>query len=307
MQTDQGIGRIVELIRETEQLLRFGFPKSITVETTLPDSVWPVLIGATEFVQVLMNLCVNARDAMPDGGQLSLSVENVTVNPHDAGMYPGVHPGRYVVLNVVDTGVGIPPDILPRIFDTYFTTKGNVGGTGLGLSTTQGILQNHGGLIEVDSEVDVGTRFSVYIPAAASPETTTAEPSVRSGPTGQGELILVIDDEASIREVIKETLDAHNYRVVTAANGAIGLILYRDHVDDIDLVIVDLTTPVMDGQATITAIRNLNPKARIILQSGLASKCSLSPLNPHTADVFLEKPYATDALLQSVHDLLQRK
>lgn len=117
----------------------------------------------------------------------------------------------------------------------------------------------------------------------------------------------MIDDEASIREVLKETLEAHNYRVVTASDGAIGLVLYRDHVDVVDLVIVDLTTPVMDGQATITAIRNLNPKARIILQSGLVSKCSLTLVNPHSADVFLEKPYATDELLQSVHDLLQRK
>jgi hypothetical protein len=212
-----------------------------------------------------------------------------------------------VVLNVVDTGVGIPSDVQQRIFAPYFTTKGSEGGTGLGLSTTQGILKNHGGLIKVDSEVGRGTRFAVYIPAAASPETDAAELSVPSWPTGEGELILVIDDEASIREVLKETLEAHNYRVVTASDGAIGLVLYRDHADDIDLVIVDLTTPVMDGQATITATRNFNPKARIILLSSSVSKCSLSLSNPYTADVFLEKPYATDELLQSVRDLLQRK
>ena len=307
MQTDQGIGRIVELIRETEQLLRFGFPKSITIETILPDSVWPVLIGATEFVQVLMNLCVNARDAMPQGGQLRVSVENVTVNSHNAEVHPGMPPGRYVVLNVADTGMGIPPDVQQRIFEPYFTTKGNVGGTGLGLSTTQGILQNHGGLIEVFSEVGRGSRFAVFIPAAGSPETATAEPSVRAWPTGQGELILVIADEASVREVLKEMLEAHNYRVVTAANGAAGLFLYRGNFTDFDLVIVNLNTPVMDGQATITAIRNLNPEARIILQSGLVLKSSLSQLNPNTADAVVEKPYVTDELLQSVYDLLQQK
>ncbi len=308
MQSDQEIGQIVELIQETEQLLRFGFPKSITIQSTLPDCVWPVRIGATEFVQLLMNLCVNARDAMPDGGQLSLSVENVEVEPRDSRIYPGVRPGRYVVLNVVDSGAGMPPDVQRRIFDPYFTTKGKEGGTGLGLSTTQEILKNHGGAIQVESEVGVGSRFAVYIPATASPETAAAaEPSVPSWPTGQGELILVIDNEASIREVLKETLEAHNYQAVTASDAANGLFLYRDNAEDIDLVIVQLTTPIMYGQATITAIRNLKPQARIILQSALVSKCSLTLLEPHTADVFLGKPYSTGELLQSVHDLLQRK
>lgn len=307
MQTDQGIGHVVDLIRETEPLLRFGFPKSITVQTTLPDSVWPVRIGATEFVQLLMNLCVNARDAMPDGGRLCLSVENVAVEPRDAGITPGIPPGRYVVLNVVDSGVGIPLDIQQRIFDPYFTTKGNQGGTGLGLSTTQEILKSHGGLIQVDSVVGAGTRFAVYIPAVASPETTAAELSIPFSPTGQGELILVIGNEASMREVLKETLEAHNYRVVTASDGPIGLLLYRGHAQDIDLVIVELTTPIMDDQATITEIRDVNPKARILLHSALVSKCCLSLLNPHTADVFLKKPCTTDELLNGVHDLLQRK
>ncbi len=307
MQTDQEIGQIVELIRETEQLLRFGFPKSITIESELPDAVWPVQIGATEFVQLLMNLCVNARDAMPDGGQLRLSVEDVEVEIHDAPMYRDVVPGRYVVLNVVDTGVGIPPDVQQRMFDPYFTTKGKERGTGLGLSTTQEIVKNYGGLIKVESELGLGSRFSVYIPAAPAPEAVAAEPNGAPWPTGQGELILVIDNKASIREVLKETLEANNYKVVTASDGVVGLVLYRDHADDIDLVILQLTAPTPYDQATITAIRQLNPKARIILQSALVSKSSMSQFQPHTADVFLEKPYSTRELLESVHDLLQRK
>lgn len=325
MQTDRGIGRIVDLIRETEQLLRFGFPKSITIETTLPDSVWPVRIGATEFVQLLMNLCVNARDAMPDGGKLCLSVENMTVQPRDARSRPETHthtdghtrkdahtrpdvlPGRYVVLNVVDSGVGITRDVQQRMFDPYFTTKGDAGGTGLGLSTTLEILKNHGGLIQVDSEVGVGTRFAVYIPAVASPETTATDPNVRSVPTGQGELILVIENKASVREVFKETLEAHNYQVVTASDGAIGLLLYRDHAQDIDLVIVELTTPILDDQATITAIRDVNPHARIILHAGVVSKCNLPHLDPHAADVLLQQQWTPNELLYSVYDLLHRE
>lgn len=307
MQTDQEIGQIVELVRETEQLLQFGFPKSITIQSLLPDAVWPVRVGATEFVQILMNLCINARDAMPDGGQLSVSVENVSVNARDARMYAGVRPGQYVLLNVADSGVGIAPDVQQRIFDPYFTTKGKERGTGLGLSTTQEIVKNYGGLIQVESELGVGSRFSVYIPVATPRETVADEPSIPSWPTGRGEMILVIDNKASIREVLKETLEAHNYQVVTAADDVIGLVLYRDHAEDIDLVIVQLTTPTMHGRATIAAIRKLNPQSRIILQSALVSKSSVSLSDLHAADVFLEKPYSTGELLKNVHDLLRRK
>lgn len=307
MQSDQEIGQIVELIRETVQLLRFGFPKSISIQSALPDSVWPVQIGASEFVQLLMNLCVNARDAMPEGGHLSLSVENVEVEPSDSRMYRGVLPGRYVVLNVVDSGAGIPLDVQQRIFDPYFTTKVDEGGTGLGLSTSQEVLKDHGGVITVESELGVGSRFDVYIPAVASPESIAATAGAPTWPTGHGELILVIDNKASIREVLKETLEAHHYRVVTASDAASGLLLYRDNAEDIDLVIVQLTAPIMYGQATIDAIRRRNPQARIILQSALMSKTGMSLLDSHTADVFLEKPYSTRQLLQSVHELLQRK
>lgn len=307
MQTEQEIGQIVELIRETEQLLWFGFPKSITIQSTLPDSVWHVQIGGTEFVQLLMNLCVNARDAMPDGGRLNVSIENVEVEARDARMYRGVPPGRYVVLNVVDTGIGISPDVEEHIFEPYFTTKGQERGTGLGLSNTREIVKNHGGWIKVESEVGLGSRFTVYLPAAAAPETVVAEPSVSPSPAGNGELILVIDNKASIREILKETLEAHHYQVLTASDGITGLVLYRDAAEDIDLVILQLTTPAIYGQATIAAIREINPQARIILQSALMSKSSMSRLQPQGADVFLEKPYSTGELLQNVHELLQRK
>lgn len=305
MRADREVARVVELIRETEQLLRFGFPKSICVHANLPDSVWPVLIGATEFTQVLMNLCVNARDAMPEGGRLSLSAANVTVGPQDAGMYPGVTPGQYVVLDIADTGVGISPELQKRIFDLYFTTKESTGGTGLGLSAICRILRDHGGFIKTYSEVGQGTRFAVYLPALTTPGAATSVPSPRSWPMGQGELVLVIDDQGAIREILRETLETHNYRVVTAADGVIGLSLYRERFADFDLVIVDLTGPVMDAQATIAAIRSLNPSARIILQSGFVSERSKSQSNSQLADAFLERPYAADELLHSVHELLQ--
>lgn len=307
MRANQEAAGVTELVRETERLLRFGFPKSISVHTVLPDAVWPVQIGATEFTQVLMNLCVNSRDAMPEGGQLRLSAANVTIAPRDVGMYSKITPGRYVVVNVADTGIGIPAEIQGRIFDPFFTTKGKDGGTGLGLSTSSNIVKENGGFIKLYSEVGHGTRFAVYLPAVGTPEARTPADSPDSSPAGHGELVLVIDDESAIREILKETLEAFGYRVVTAADGAIGLALYRDHSTDFDLVIVDLAMPILDGPATIAAIRKLSPQARIILQSGIVSERSLSLLNPQAADAFLEKPYATHELLRCVHDLLQRR
>lgn len=302
---DRGNAQVAELVRETERLLRFGIPKSISIQTTLPSGLWPVQIGASELAQVLMNLCVNARDAMPRGGRLSISAMNVTVGPEDREMFTRATPGQYVVLNVVDTGVGIPPEIQEQIFEPFFTTKGNEGGTGLGLSTTWRIVHDLGGFINMYSQVDQGTRFAVYIPAAVSTDVPATTP--QSWPTGHGELILVIDDQAAIREIVKETLEAHQYRVVLANDGAVGLLLYRDHPDAFDLVIIDVTNPALDGPATIDAIRKLNPDARIILQAGFMSEQSRSLLNVQTAEAFLEKPYTTGELLHSVHDSLHPK
>lgn len=220
-------------------------------------------------------------------------------------MFTDANPGQYVVLNVVDTGVGIPKELQKQIFEPFFTTKGNEGGTGLGLSTTWRIVTDLGGFINVYSEVDQGTRFAVYIPAAVSTDMSIAAP--QSWPTGHGELILVIDDQAAIREIVKETLEAHQYRVVLANDGTLGLLLYRDHPDTFDLVIIDVTNPALDGPATIAAIRKLNPDARIILQAGFMSEQNKSLLNLQSAEAFLEKPYTTGELLQSVHDLLHPK
>lgn len=305
MRAEWEVAPVDELIRESAQLLRYGFPKSISIHTHLPKSIWPVRMGAAEFTQILMNLCVNARDAMPQGGHLNLSAENVTVEPNNAGMYPGVTPGRYVVFDVGDTGLGISPEVQKQIFDPFFTTKGS-GGTGLGLPAACGILRGYDGFIRTYSEEGEGSRFVIYIPAVTTPEMANSEQISHTWPAGHGELVLVINDLGAIREILRATLEAHNYRVKTAVNGAVGLALYREHSAAVKLVIVDLASPSMDSQAIINAIRKLNPQARIILQSGFVSERNKSRIDAHSADVFLERPYATDELLHCVHDLLQR-
>ena len=300
MRNEEGTAQVAELVRETERLLRFGLPKSISITTSLPDSLWSAAINPTELTQVLINLCVNARDAMQaQGGRLSLSAANVVLAADDLGTFSDAKPGKYVVVNVVDTGNGIPREIQERIYDPFFTTKGKQGGTGLGLSTTSSIVQEHNGFIRLYSEVGQGTRFAVYLPANLPVD--VSEPHDRTFPTGNGQWVLAIVDQAGIREIVREMLEAHNYRVVTAADGAVGVVLYRDHAVAFDGVIVDLSLPPMNAEGTISAIRRLNPRARILLQSGLVSD------RDQAADAFLEKPYTTGELLQSVHDLLQRK
>lgn len=300
MRNEEETAQVADLVRETERLLRFGLPKSISITTSLPQSLWSAAINPTELTQVLINLCVNARDAMQaQGGRLTLSAANVVLAADDLGTFSDAKPGKYVVVNVVDTGKGIPRDIQERIYDPFFTTKGKQGGTGLGLSTTASIVQEHNGFIRLYSEVGQGTRFAVYLPANVPVD--MAEPHDRTLPTGSGEWVLAIVDQAGIREIVREMLEAHNYQVVTAADGAVGVVLYRDHAVAFDVVIVDLTLPPMNAEGTISAIRRLNPKARILLQSGLVSD------RDQAADAFLEKPYTTGELLQSVHDLLQRK
>src|SRR2546422_6496534 len=186
-------------------------------------------------------------------------------------MNVGAKAGPYVVIRVSDTGTGMPPGVIDKIFDPFFTTKEVGKGTGLGLSTVLGIVKSHGGFVNVYSEVGKGTRFSVYLPAAETVQ--GAEPAqVEAVPTGQGELVLVVDDEATIREITKATLEAHGYRIVTAADGAEALALYAQHRDQIRLVLTDMMMPVMDGPATIRALRNLDPQIPIIAASGLVAK-----------------------------------
>jgi CheY-like chemotaxis protein len=285
------------LVREMERIVRQTFPKNIHVAALVPADLWPVLGNATQLHQVLLNLCVNARDAMPRGGELTLAADNVELGADEAGQIPNGAPGRFVMLIVSDTGGGIAPEILPRIFEPFFTTKPPGQGTGLGLSTLARIVGQHGGFVNVKSEPGRGAAFEVYLPCATLlPVADTKRAAAVKLPRGDGELILVVDDEQSIREMVSLGLTSHGYRVITAANGAEAIALLERQARDARLVLLDTDMPVLNGQATIPLLRAQLPAAPIILMSG-----ELEALSTHDTSAKLVKPFQLEELLLMIN------
>jgi two-component system, cell cycle sensor histidine kinase and response regulator CckA len=245
-----------------------------------------------------MNLCVNARDAMPKGGNLKILAENLLVDENYARMNIDTQIGSYVVITVMDTGMGISPEILDRIFEPFFTTKETGKGTGLGLSTVMGIINSHGGFVKVQSQPGKGSQFQVYLPAQDI--TATIEEVEQSLPQGNGELILVIDDEAAILDITKTTLENHNYQAITASDGIKAIALYVEHQAQISLVLTDIVMPYMDGLKTIKTLRKINPNVKIIAVSGLATTDKVKAAQDVGIKAFLAKPYTANHLLQTI-------
>jgi PAS domain S-box-containing protein len=295
------------LIKEIIKILADTMPKNIEITFSVAPDLRSVSGDATQLHQVLMNLCVNARDAMPHGGKLRIEAENVDIDEHYARMNVEAKPGKYVSLGVNDTGLGIPDQNLSKIFDPFFTTKEHGKGTGLGLSTVAGIVRSHGGFISVYSEVGRGARFRVYLPAIEEAQSAQAQPGRRDLPTGNGELILVIDDENAIREVAKETLSAFGYRAIIAGDGAEAMAVFAAHKDEVKVVITDMMMPYMDGPATIRALRRLDPKVKIIATSGLKAEDKIADAAQLSVKTFLPKPYTAEKLLKTVAAVLKEE
>lgn len=291
---------IQDVLGELEVIIGNTFPKDVTLETKIADDL-PLIEGdPTQLNQVLLNLCVNARDAMPNGGRISIVINTVSVDAHYEVMKREIAAGRYVCIEVTDTGCGIPPQNMDKIFDPFFTTKELAKGTGLGLATTLGIIRNHGGFVNVYSEVDKGTTFKVYLPVQA--EDSKAEKELLltgkdSWPRGDGECILLVDDETSILTITQQTLEAFGYRVFTAENGAQAVSFFAVNREKIDLVITDMMMPVMDGNTTILALRQIDPKVKIVGASGLNSNNQVSRAVDAGVKHFLTKPYTTGTML----------
>lgn len=294
------------VVHEIESIIENTFPKNIRLGISIAPDLGLVMGDPTQLNQVLLNLCVNARDAMPHGGRLEISAENVTIDEPYAVMNRGVVPGPYVKLEVADTGTGIPPEVIERIFDPFFTTKEQGKGTGLGLSTLQGIVRSHGGVVNVYSEPGKGTTFKVYLPAQDVAETGAVETKAVELRRGRGECVLVVDDESSVLEVTRQTLEAFGYRVIPATDGAEAISLYALHRDEIAVVLTDMMMPVMDGPALIAALRRINPRVRLIAASGLSTNGHLTSLAQSGVKHFLSKPFTTDVLLRLLREVLEQ-
>ena len=293
------------MIKEIIKILRETLPKSIEISFQIPNDLWIISADATQIHQVLMNLCVNARDAMPDGGSISIKAENVFLDENYARMHIEAKAGRFVMISVSDTGPGMAPEIQSRIFEPFFTTKAMTKGTGLGLSTALTIVKSHGGFINVYSELHKGSQFTLYLPALDKPGSAESGVVQVDLPMGKGELILVVDDEESIREITRGTLETFGYKVLTASDGTEALALYADKKNEIAVVLTDMVMPFMDGPATIRALQRMNRSVRIIAASGLGAGHRGGEGALEGVAVFLNKPYTAEKLLKTLAKVLR--
>lgn len=300
--------RLGEVVGDVVKIAQETFPRSIEVVAQVPADIPPVVGDATQLHQVLLNLCVNARDAMDTGGRLLVRLSTSTIDAHYVALHPEASEGAFVVLQVEDSGSGMTPDVMDKIFEPFFTTKDLGQGTGLGLSTTQAIIRSHGGFVRVYSEVGRGTTFHVYLPALqASADSGKLAPRVVELPRGNDELILAVDDEPAVRRITCHTLETFGYRTLTAVDGADAIATYAARQADIALILTDMMMPVMDGLSMVQVIRRMNPSARIVAASGLQANNRAAKATELGVRHFLSKPYTADRLLLAVRDSLDGK
>lgn len=290
------------LFTELEAIVKETFPSNIEIEFNSSSNLWPVMGDASQLHQVLLNLAVNARDAMPQGGKLLFVAGNKSIDAQFPGVDPGTPPGSYVELVVSDTGMGMTPEVRERIFEAFFTTKGEGKGTGLGLASVHAIVNKYRGFVIVASEPGVGTTFKVYFPVDPSLRSDSRAPMQIDNQRGLGETVLLIDDERSIRDIAQQMLESFGYHVLVAGDGIEGIALYVRNVKTIGVVITDMMMPNCDGVSTIRALLGINPHVRIIAASGLE-------INRETikgVGDFMAKPYSAETMLKLIREVLDR-
>lgn len=297
---------IRQLLRETHTLVTETFPRRIQADITAPGELWSVTGDATQIHQAIMNLCVNARDAMPQGGTLTLAAQNAVVDEVFAAVLPDASPGDYVCLSVSDTGTGIAPAHMERIFDPFFSTKEPGKGTGLGLGTVLGIVRGHGGFVRVDSRVGRGSTFELYLPASHESKAGAQDTVLLESPPARGrnQLILVVDDEAAVRRAVQDTLTRHGYRALTAEHGEEALSLFMQHRAEVRAVVTDMMMPVMDGPELTRRLRQLDERLPILGMSGLTDRAELQRFESLSLGVMLAKPFPGAKLLATLHAAL---
>ncbi len=293
--------RMAQLIGELKGIISESFPRNITIVTHVSNELWPVTGDPTQLQQVLLNLAVNARDAMADGGTLAIRASNINLDPRAIGSGRETCAGRHLLLQISDTGSGITADNCEHIFEPFFTTKKIGEGTGFGLAIVHTIVKGHGGFLTVESDVGKGTTFNIYLPADPAVRTIASLPPFHSeAPRGDGELILVADDEFAICDMTRRTLESFGYRVVTAVNGAEAIEIYTRRAHEIALVLTDMMMPIMDGATAIQEMKRINPSVKIVAVSGL----NIHEDTRASVHEFLAKPYTALELVQLVNEVL---
>lgn len=293
------------LVSETVGLLRGVIGDQIELKVLLAPDAQVIHADPTQIEQVLMNLSLNARDVMPKGGRLLIATQNVEITEDSGRVRPYGKPGRYVLLSVSDSGIGMDAATLDHIFEPFFTTKEIGKGTGLGLATVYGIVEQHGGFVSVDSELGQGTTFRVYIPVGSGmPEKQIVASGLKAA--GGTETILVAEDHEGLREVVRMTLEGRGYRVILAKDGEEAFRLFEANREQIDLVVLDVVMPVLKGPETYHKMRSVRPDLPVIFTTGHSAE--LVPLDATIGPGagFLKKPYEPEALSRAVRNKLDR-
>ncbi len=306
-QTDRRCVDVRGILTELEEILTHTLPPTIDMQVRVPPTLQSIDTDNTEISQVIMNLAINARDAMPAGGQLAIEVQDFHVDELRASRSDNLRAGPHILLTISDNGEGTPKEIIDRVFDPFFTTKSQGKGTGLGLATSMGIIRSCRGDISVYSELGTGTKFSILLPASSAEASATAAdgPAEQGIPNGHGETILVVDDEAMILEMAQETLESRCYRVITTRYGAEAIEIFQHRSNDIGVVILDMMMPGMDGFQIKETLRACDANAKIIASSGLRRPSSEGN-RMRDIDGFLPKPYTDEQLLRLVRDVLDK-
>jgi len=295
--------KLVPFLKEITRFLERTIPERIHITLETADDEYLVHADPSQIQQVLTNLAVNARDAMPEGGELRLQLAGFTLQPGDRAPFPDMQPGEWVVLSVADTGVGIPPEVMPHIFEPFFTTKEVGEGAGLGLAQVYAIVRQHKGYVDVASQVGAGTTFTVYLPATQDKEVAApAAPQETLG--GQGETILLVEDEEMVLGVIRTVLERLGYRVLAAADGQEALAVHGRHHDEIALVLMDLVMPGMDGETLLQALRAQNPEVKVVAMTGYPLDGRYEQLLTQEAVSWIKKPLDQSRLAQALRQAL---
>ncbi len=296
-----------DVVKEIVTLLKVAFPEKISFNVEIEESIPAITADSNQIHQALVNLCMNARDAMAEGGTISI-IARSAAHGHVSRHFLEAKADRYIQLTVSDTGSGMDDKTLHHIFEPFFTTKPEGRGTGLGLSVVYGIIKAHNGFIDVESKVGKGTKFSLYFPVLAFPAKSLAkEVTVMDSPAGKDEVLLVIEDEESLRDFLKMILEESGYRVLAAPDGIRGLQTYRDHMEEIDLVLLDMGLPEMGGGEVLKELVKLNSKVKVIAASGYIEPEVKIDAYEIGASEFLSKPYQTNELLGKVRSVLEGK